>query len=375
MTRTFQLRTSPIIRVDPQETCSLNPFRHPAYHRGQYLSCTRYPSATSLIMDSEDPRIGLSADENSGATSEAAQASGAAPPSSHEPQILCRPTNFQNSGESSNSIRFEFLAEGAANAVFRVVPCQSQGNQKTFVFGDAQGTILSKEKCSRKVLRMSKGKPKTLKYKEIMEGFEDVVKPLFRKTEPSQERPPDPSTVSNLRIDESFEEFIMEHEGVAIAPEALAALIAEMHTHCPNNRHIEPHYLEERGILLPDMSSIPGSVTTIEIKPKWLLQSPNAPRDAYLCRNCALHASRESGKPISRTWICPLALAAGDKTSIKPYVYWKAQQAQQRAPGDHVLRMYKYFDPLQRSRALRAYPFLDVFPLYRRKSQTKQLAQ
>jgi hypothetical protein len=254
-----------------------------------------------------------------------AQASSTSPSSSasppfHEPRILCRPSRHQNTDETSNTFRFAFLAEGAANAVFRVVPYSPRGGKECFVFEDDKGNIMQEERLVQKVLRMSKGKPKTLKYKEIMEGFETEVMPLFRKTEPSQGKTQGPSSVPNLAINESFEEFVMEHQGVAIAPEAIEALIAELHTHCPDNRHIEPHHLEERGILLPDMSSVPGSVTTIEIKPKWLLQSPNAPRGAYLCRTCALHASRKSRKAYKGPWICPLALVAGNTAAIEPYV-------------------------------------------------------
>ncbi|KAF2438518.1 hypothetical protein P171DRAFT_436984 [Karstenula rhodostoma CBS 690.94] len=289
-------------------------------------------------MDSEEPQQGLSANENSDATSEAAQESASASPSLHEPRIRCRPISYQDIGETSNSVRFEFLAEGAANAVFRVVPYSSRGGEKSFVFVDDQGNILDKEKLAKKVLRMSKGRPKTLKYEEIMEGFETEVKPLFRKTEPSQERAPGRSTATNLSINESFEEFIMTHEGVAIAPEAIKALIAELHTHCPNNRHIEPHHLEERGILLPDMSSVPGSVTTIEIKPKWLLQSPNAPRDAYRCRTCALQTSRQSEKPYEGPWICPLALVAGNKAAIEPYIRYRSLRTLNERPDKNVMQ-------------------------------------
>lgn len=298
-------------------------------------------------MDSEVPQPSLSAGENSDAKSEAAQESHAASPLSHEPKIRCRPTSYQNTNERSNSVRFEFLAEGAANAVFRVVPHSSPGGKKSFVMEDDQGNILEKDKLAKKVLRMSKGKPKTLKYKEIMEGFESVVKPLFRKTVSPQEGGPGPNTVINLSINESFEEFIMDHEGVAIAPEAIKELIAELHKYCPDNRHMEPHHLEEKGILLPDMSSVPNSVTTIEIKPKWLLQSPNAPRDAYLCRTCALQASRQSQKPIKGTWICPLALAAGNKAAIEPYIRHRWDQAMTEITGQNVMRMYKYFNSIR----------------------------
>ncbi|KAJ4356658.1 Inositol-pentakisphosphate 2-kinase [Didymosphaeria variabile] len=270
-------------------------------------------------MASEDPLPGLTAVENPDAESQETQESESASPPSHEPKIRCRPALYGSNDESLNTFCFAFLAEGAANAVFQVIPNPGEGKE-SFVFEDEKGKILGKESLGRKVLRLSKGKPKTLRYKEIMEGFENEVIPLFRKTEAPLDQVSGLRNALNLSINESFEEFVMEHEGVAIAPEALTALIAELHTHCPDNRHIEPHHLEERGILLPDMSSVPGSVTTIEIKPKWLLQSPNAPRGAYLCRTCALHASRKAEKTYKGAWICPLALVAGSTAAIDPYV-------------------------------------------------------
>ncbi|KAK7191988.1 hypothetical protein DPSP01_003860 [Paraphaeosphaeria sporulosa] len=323
-------------------------------------------------MDFEGPRPSLSEEENSDAKSEAAQESHAASPVSYEPKIRCRLTRDQITSESSNSVRFEFLAEGAANTVFRVVPYSLQDGKESFVFEDDQGNILAKEKLAKNVLRMSKGKPKTLKYKEIMEGFETVVKPLFRKTEPSEEGASSRSTAIKLSINESFEEFIMDHEGVAITPEAINALLAEMHTHCPDNRHIESHHLEERGILLPDMSSVLGSVTTIEIKPKWLLQSPNAPRDAYLCRTCALQASRQSKKTIKKTWICPLALVAGNKAAIEPYIRHRSLSTMAEKPGHHVLRMYTYFYP---EYSCPAHQWMDVFAWSTSNRQTMMLLQ
>jgi inositol-pentakisphosphate 2-kinase len=211
--------------------------------------------------------------------------------------------------------------------VFRVVPYSSLDGEECFVFEDDKGNILEGQRLVQKVLRMSKGTPKTLRYREIMDGFEAEVMPLFRKTEPSQEGTRDPNSAPRISINESFEEFAMEHQGVVIAPQTLKALFVELHTHCADNTHIEPHLLERNGILLPDMSSIPGSVTTIEIKPKWLLQSPNAPRDAYLCRTCALHASRKSKQTYKEPYICPLALVAGNTAAIELYLRDKSYQA------------------------------------------------
>lgn len=48
---------------------------------------------------------------------------------------------------------------------------------------------------------------------------------------------------------------------------------------------------------------------TLEFKPKWLAQSPNAPPSATRCRNCAREAFKHHTKPDSKTpaILCPLS--------------------------------------------------------------------
>ncbi|KAJ4290507.1 Inositol-pentakisphosphate 2-kinase [Kalmusia sp. IMI 367209] len=252
----------------------------------------------------------------------------------HEPKIRCRLARPQDS--DTNTVRFAFLAEGAANAVFSVNPALPE-KQPCFVFEDQSGETIPRARIINKVLRISKGNPKTLKYKEIMDGFETEVVPLFRKSEsPESETTVEcndsseaPKNALNLSIPDSYEEFVMEHEGVAISPDSLRIILEELHAHCPHNKHIAPHHLEERGILLPDMSSHPRSSLTIEIKPKWLAQSPNAPRDAHLCRTCALHALRKSQKDYHGSWICPLQLVAGNITAIKQYLRDRIKESEE----------------------------------------------
>lgn len=236
----------------------------------------------------------------------------------HEPMIRCRRAPRK---EYSNTFRFQFLDEGAANVVFRVVPCS--GESKGYIFETKEGTVLERQELKHQVLRMSKGKPKTLGYRKIMHGFEHDILPLFRKTEtqPESDSEKRPMKLLKVDIDHSFEEFVMDHRGVGLCSEALHALAYELHKNCPHNKHIRPCELEHEGILLPDMSAEPnGTAFTIEIKPKWLLQSHDAPRDAYLCRTCALHASRKAEKEYSGPWICPLALAAGNAPAIEQWL-------------------------------------------------------
>ncbi|KAF1970979.1 hypothetical protein BU23DRAFT_197634 [Bimuria novae-zelandiae CBS 107.79] len=264
-----------------------------------------------------------------------------APSARHEPNILCR---LASGDELSNAFRFKFCAEGAANAVFRLQP-SSKGT--CVVFEDHNGNVMERKGLQTKVLRISKGEPKTLRYNEIMAGFEEELLPLFRKTE-QEEDDTSPRKALNLSIKESFEDFVMHHEGVSIYPGALHALMVEMHKHCPHNKHIGFHLLEERGILLPDMSPEDGITFTIEIKPKWLTQSLDAPRDAYLCRTCALQAARldaarKPERPVKRDYICPLVLAAGKAPAIEQWLREKTRSLDPSTAAKIIARALPFF--------------------------------
>lgn len=67
----------------------------------------------------------------------------------------------------------------------------------------------------------------------------------------------------------------------------------------------------EIGMLVEDMRARAegsGSVTTHEIKPKWLVQSPRAPRGAEQCRNCAREVWRNMKNKTKNQVFCPLNL-------------------------------------------------------------------
>ncbi|TKA67872.1 hypothetical protein B0A49_07248 [Cryomyces minteri] len=63
----------------------------------------------------------------------------------------------------------------------------------------------------------------------------------------------------------------------------------------------------------------------IELKPKWLLQSPNAPAEAVRCRTCALRARRNAMAHAevevhAQQAVCPLSLVEGDETERRSAV-------------------------------------------------------
>jgi len=68
-------------------------------------------------------------------------------------------------------------------------------------------------------------------------------------------------------------------------------------------------------------------MATVEFKPKWLSQSPNAPNNWKLCRTCAIRlmngkrsAPNEMGEGGEDEY-CPLDLASGDKDRIEAAVF------------------------------------------------------
>ena len=67
------------------------------------------------------------------------------------------------------------------------------------------------------------------------------------------------------------------------------------------------------GLLVQDMSARPEKGwTSLEIKPKWLAQSPNAPKGATRCRTCALRAMRRAQSAPSGTAEAITSLPEGD---------------------------------------------------------------
>ena len=64
-------------------------------------------------------------------------------------------------------------------------------------------------------------------------------------------------------------------------------------------------------------------VVAVEFKPKWLAQSPTAPKGARRCRTCALRALRKlQGQDAVEEGggLCPLVLVQGDEREIRRLV-------------------------------------------------------
>jgi inositol-pentakisphosphate 2-kinase len=71
---------------------------------------------------------------------------------------------------------------------------------------------------------------------------------------------------------------------------------------------------ERKGLLIESM--LPNDNTVlVELKPKWLEQSPGAPSDSPRCRTCAIHAFR--GTLAKKLPVCPLALLSNKEAIIR----------------------------------------------------------
>lgn len=208
-------------------------------------------------------------------------------------------------------VYFEYLNSGAANIVFRIQPWSPKVNAKAFVFGyndhgDTITTIL-RDDIINQVLRISQGVNKSLSCEDIMSHFEHDIRPLFASTVPRGS--------AGTIITRRFEAHLMDHLGVLLSNEVLSDLFSQYNA--VKKSIILPTPAGARwGVLLPDMSPAPGSIT-LEVKPKWLLQSPNAPADAIRCRTCALQASRRRD---TKGYICPLRLLEGAQEDIDSWV-------------------------------------------------------
>ncbi|OCK95825.1 uncharacterized protein K441DRAFT_526492, partial [Cenococcum geophilum 1.58] len=212
-----------------------------------------------------------------------------------------------------------YLAEGAANIVLAIQPLLIP----LTLWDDAFAVFFVDEGqyplplIEGKVLRLSKDVPNAPKCHVIDIHFESKIKPMFD------------------------EKHLVAHELISLDDsviEVLNSRLAKMDSsrERPESRVgtlVETD--EYKGLLITDMSSQPGISTTLELKPKWLLQSPNAPPHAERCRTCATRAQRDSkaraqGKPQNHPIrpICPLALVSGDYKTIVSIVSGRLCQKQ-----------------------------------------------
>ncbi|KAA6411524.1 MAG: hypothetical protein FRX48_04804 [Lasallia pustulata] len=219
---------------------------------------------------------------------------------------------------------FEYLAEGAANIVYRFsLPPPSpniEADAALHDYEDGRSTPPPSELPAlhhdpifeHKLLRLRKVLPSTTSVLVSQEKFEQRIRPLI------------PS------------EYLVQQTLVKLPPDLQAdcnrnlGLMEQAETR-PRKRHgtylaVDVIY----GSLVTDMTPAgnQGSVV-IEFKPKWLAQSPSAPAGSRRCRTCALRAMRKASSTYKDTLssdhrlqcaplnLCPLDLVSEDSHRVR----------------------------------------------------------
>ena len=201
-----------------------------------------------------------------------------------------------------DGVQLVYLAEGAANVVYRIRSLPLDPSISADLNFESYGPntpppteiapLQMEPGLEGKLVRLKKRSSFTTPVAESQDHFENMIKPLFPSENLVQQILFEPSRAllkdCNARLRE------MENKGAR-----------------PAKRH--GVYLAEDemyGMLVTDMSCSDDSSRFFEFKPKWLLQSPSAPHGSKRCRTCALRAMKKGSKP----GFCPLNLT--DKNTI-----------------------------------------------------------
>ena len=209
------------------------------------------------------------------------------------------------------SISLEYLAEGAANVVYRIRPpfpkpsTSSKTDGKNSPPSDAS-PLRADPRLSGKLLRLRKDLPSTVPVIESQKYFETTVRSLF----------PPQNLVEQLLFKPSLS--LIKH---------CNASLRAMEANGSRSKKRQGVYLvegENYGTLITDMTCAPtDSHASIEFKPKWLAQSPSAPAGSIRCRTCALRAMksavRKSGPKTPESLklgFCPLGLVSEDRDKV-----------------------------------------------------------
>ncbi|OAL43780.1 hypothetical protein IQ07DRAFT_287560 [Pyrenochaeta sp. DS3sAY3a] len=250
---------------------------------------------------------------------------------------MCCLRAFEKSPASA-VFRFAYLSKGAANVIFQIKSEPFTAVPFCFIdaWYDEERNVFDSQvaKVVDSVLRVSRGRPKHLTCDQIMDGFHNDVRPLFEAGDIQITNVIELEGLATRRfplmveIPHDLTRFLMVQTPVLLYPGVLDHL-ASLTEPGTLEEHTNPKSFPDRhmGILLPDMSPVPGSSITLEIKPKWLRSSPNAPSGAIRCRTCAMQVLMPKDRS---KYICPLALVSGDDKSL--YI-WAEKMVEQELDG------------------------------------------
>ena len=216
--------------------------------------------------------------------------------------------HFEEPSGPAEKCALVYLNEGGANIVFGILQDEGPVNALT-----------------GKLLRLPKDLPHVQNATAQLAAYNEHFQPLF----PAHH--------------------LVQHELVALA-NGVASHITEKLSTFPRPTNRQDDFLDpeqDAGLLVTDMTPRKGDVI-LELKPKWLAQSPNAPPGAKRCRTCAIRASRASAGVRTATdirSICPLGLISDDEA-----VRMKAVRA---TTQDDFLRKFLMHDAQANLRQLR----------------------
>ena len=222
------------------------------------------------------------------------------------------------------SFSLAYLAEGNANIIYTISCSQFQSQPALQQSPIPSARVQRHSQCV--VLRLRKALPFTKPSIEVLSAFRERIVPLFL---------PDHTDVLMPQILLPLTSNIVDGlNAMLYAMEDDASSVPSRPV--PRKGAYLPFFNEEpHGILMPNLNAEGGRL--LEFKPKWLLQSPSAPRDAMRCRTCAVNLLRRmKGKHKGRgdSGFCPFALLSRHDVALGSVM----QQLVQRHPGVKLLR-------------------------------------
>ncbi|KAI1625000.1 inositol-pentakisphosphate 2-kinase [Exophiala viscosa] len=182
------------------------------------------------------------------------------------------------------SLELHYLAEGAANIIYSVSvtsPAPLQAHSHCYV------------------MRLRKDLPSTKPAVQTMSDFRERIVPLFAGHEALLME--QALYELNPEMIEAANRELVEMDSVDLSALSINDVNAQsrpnwkIRHHHRRHVYLPPYEEEQYGILMPNLHG-PGIDWLVEFKPKWLVQSPSAPRDARNCRTCALNAMRRRTK-------------------------------------------------------------------------------
>ncbi|KUL85258.1 hypothetical protein ZTR_08974 [Talaromyces verruculosus] len=240
--------------------------------------------------------------------------------------------------ELSPAIKLDYLAEGGANIVYRIILPSTEEQalepqpSELHHYGSSTPPPTEIDDInpdidvdinitSGKLLRLRKDVRYGLPYHDTAHDFQTQIRPLFDDEElVDQILVRVPASViqrcnANLHERERLQKRPAIRCGVYLAEdEPLGMLVTDMTTTTTTT---------------PSTASV-GSI--VELKPKWLIQSPSAPSKARRCRTCALRDMKRADSPPldsrssttapveippGKAQFCPLDLTSSDRKDMK----------------------------------------------------------